>query len=746
MTEHTPTLLDRYNNLTLQQMAETAGIDIYTNGKKIKKASLISKMRRAYFTPQRIRTSYKALNQLEKDVLNRLQHAPKQSRSTKLFKRNLVRANITTQSRRTTYEGSANNRQSTVFEDVLARLTLAGLVFSREDEQSGYKLKLSPGETVFIPQLVHLNLPDPYPIIQNTTSWEPEAVQQATPDVLLRDLYIYWDYIRHNPAKLLQTGLVGKRELKQINNLLLVPDSRIKSAKREDDMPQLYLLRQLLVTLQLCDMDGYELKIKGGRETTPTFWRKTQAEQLNMALTRLLESNRFPFTLRGDKYRANTLAASQIAINQLKQLSSNEWFTYEDFLLILLEHNTEFLFAHRRKVARARYEVYSGYIGNSYIYENRNSLIKSLDQLEAVFVETFFEKFLFPFGIVDVGVSKAQGQAFRVTPLGKAALQGKKWEVERDPGRVIVQPNFQILAIGPVSFATLAQLDLFAERTRIDPTVFEYQITHNTVYQAQQQGVDTTTIQQTLTKLTAAELPQNVRRSLEEWGASHERITFRTGITLLQTATPELLEQLQNASPKKQINRTITPTVAYVKPKRDKTLVSALLASNLLPAVAGADPATADDSVIIEESGAIRPVHPVPTIYLAGRLEKVAESKQDGTWQLTTQSIKQAGTGRDKVTQTLTELGKLQRGRLPKAITEKVKTWGNFYGKASTQTLTLIEFSDPKSLEELMGQPEINALITPFPAGNRPLATIEKANLPQLENLLTNLGMVLNTK
>ena len=49
-----------------------------------------------------------------------------------------------------------------------------------------------------------------------------------------------------------------------------------------------------------------------------------------------------------------------------------------------------------------------------------------------------------------------------------------------------------------------------------------------------------------LEQTSSAELPQNVRRSLEEWGALHERIVFRTGVSLLQAADSELLASLMD--------------------------------------------------------------------------------------------------------------------------------------------------------------------------------------------------------
>lgn len=745
MTQHILTLLNSYTKPTLEDMTEAAGFDIAPNNKKRKKVDLVEYMRRNYFTPQRIRASYAKLSQLEKNILNRLRHTDKQRTRTSHFKRILIRHQIATPSKTPRYQGTVSQPNSTVFEDIIARLTLHGLIFSENTQAHSGKLSFSPSQYLFTPPLVHLHLPKSYPIAPNKITLSPTNIQQTSPHSLLRDLYLYWNYVRHNPITLLKTHLVGKRDLKQINPLLLQPDEALATAKREDHMPRLFFLRQLLTALQLCKQTHQSLTSISNKLThIPKFWQKSLSQQLALVLAKILKNKTASFIKHTHQYTGNTTGATQKLLNLVKKLAPDEWVSYDDLYMLVSENSREFLFTNRRSIEQNNYGSFNGQIGNTYIYyKNRVELLNELDESENIFIHAFIEQFLLGLGIVEIGLVGENEKVFRPTPLGYAALHNRAFAPEQDPGRVIIQPNFQILAIGPVSFATLATLDIFAKRTRIDTTVFEYQLTHSTVYKAQQAEFDTSTIQQWLTELSNKELPQNVQRSLEEWGASHERITFRRGITLLQTASPALLQELQASPVKSHLARFLTPTVAYAKSKRTKNLVTALLAAGLPPAVAGADPATADNSVIIEADGSVQPVHAVPTLYLAGRLEKVAQEQKGGKWQITAQSIKKAGPGRANVTQTLAELTKLHRGRLPKALTEQIKVWGNYYGQATTQTVTLVEFSDPQSLADLLTRPDISPLLTPFPAGDRALATIQQTNLPQLQTLLTQLGIPL---
>jgi len=93
------------------------------------------------------------------------------------------------------------------------------------------------------------------------------------------------------------------------------------------------------------------------------------------------------------------------------------------------------------------------------------------------------------------------------------------------------------------------------------------------------------------------------------------------------------------------------------------------------------------------------------------------------------------------VARLLEELGRLQRGALPDAIVERVKAWGGYYGDAATQTLTLVEFGDPEALDELLQRPDLQGLLTPFPAGRRALAVVPGERLAEVKEILAGLGV-----
>jgi hypothetical protein len=333
--------------------------------------------------------------------------------------------------------------------------------------------------------------------------------------------------------------------------------------------------------------------------------------------------------------------------------------------------------------------------------------------------------------------------AFRLTPLGRAVLGKPATRPDQPPhtGKVVIQPNFQIMAIGPVALNILARLDLFAQREQADRGVFQYRLSRESVYQAQQLGWPVSEIIEFLEQTAETDLPQNIRRSLEEWAGHHERIVFRRGVSLLQAANADLLQQLLTESPAaKHLARPVADDVALIKNGQQKSLVAVLIEQDLLPAVSGADPSAADQSVIIQADGLIQPVHAVSSLHLRGRLAQVAVETGEG-WQLTADSVRRRGGSRDQVNRLLDELRKLHRGQLPEPLVTRLKAWGGYYGQAAAETLTLIEFNDPVALQELSQHPALQADLTPFSAGERALAVIPTNRLPEIKEILAGFGV-----
>jgi len=768
-------ILDSYHGGTLLAMARDANLPLPAKGTP-PKALVRATMEARFFTQERVSASLAHLDRWERGVLNSLLLRGG-SAPTSSLRREVVRIGLVTQAEPSEwrpgqasvpyaaggYVGSPDHVGSRVFEDVIARLTLHGLVFSRfGDAQDGgpyFKLQFHPADHVYIPAAVLQHLPPPRPI--DAPPSEPAIVRRGEPELLLRDLYLYWDYVRRNDVPLTKAGLVSKRALRAINQQLLMPDPSLGEARSETDTARLSLLGRLLIALNLAEAHGGRLVAAGGALGIPEFWRLPQAMQLDACVEAW---PRLPglaeLDTAGASYDPLYSQGREALLRALKAQAAGRWVEVEDLLDHIKGDNADFLFAEYSRIQKARGTWYYSYSNSQYAGSPR-VLLQTLDRHEAAFIRACLTGFLFEVGVVELGYDGERLTAVRLSHDGRAsqaspAEQGEEASPppspgapapsasDGDTGRVVVQPSFQILALGPVSLAVLAQLDLFADRQRAGQGAFEYQLSRESVYRAQQLGMGAAEISRFLTEASGVELPQNVRRSLEEWGAHHERIVFRSGVGLLQTATPELLHELM-AQPETApyLARTVAPHAALVATGALDPLVEGLVKRGLFPAISSTDPGSADHSVIIAEDGTIRPIHTVPSLHLRGRLARLAEESPacDGTWCLTPTSVRRAAGNRARVLHLLDELGALHRGPLPEQLVEQVRAWGGYYGDAAVETLTLIEFRDPEALDELRQRPDLRGLLIPFPAGDRALAAVPAGRLAEVKAILAGLGV-----
>lgn len=768
-------LLDTYNANTLREMAEANAMAVTTDsGKKLSKDRLLANMREEFFSGERVLASWRRLSDTEKAVLNRLLRRGGQA-ITRHFKREVIRAGLATEAPQPErpsryyyrqevpyddgYIGNPARTDSTIFEDIIARLTYRGLVFSRSAELNmggnPYKLRFHPAAEIFVPQIIQDVLPTPPPIEEAMPEYTPVDTLMADPALFLRDMYLYWDFVRQNDVDILASGYVGKRALKAINSSLLTPDPLLDEARREDQTGRLYLLRQLLERAGLA-----HIKQNGLKSTTktvlqiPPFWQKTQVEQLHELVLHWQKLGAFQDVVSDElkQYGANFVHARQAIVEALKTLPANRWLEPLEFLEELQIKKPDFLFPERSYIESAanRSYYYSRYSA-SYFYGSPKTLLATFDKLERATLTACLSGFLFLLGLVELGRLETQPSTeqtwsvFRLTPLGMHIFKNQPLSASTEhTGKLLVQPNFQIMAIGPVELNILAQLDLFAAREQVDRGAFQYRLSRESVYQAQQAGLSAADIINILLNESGQEsLPQNVRRSLEEWGSHHERIVFRQGVSLLQAANADLLNRLlAESSTSNLLARPVADDVALVNAKKQDKLVKALMAQSLLPTISGADPQAADQSVFVDENGVIEPIHAVPSLHLRGRLAHLAEEDGDGGWRLTQTSVRKAGGSKGKVLQLLNELEKLHRGRLPEPVAVMVKKWGGYYGQAAAQTVTLLEFSDREIMEELLKSPSLKDVLTPFPTKDRALVIVPKGYLKQVKAELSELGIL----
>src|SRR5439155_11673657 len=168
---------------------------------------------------------------------------------------------------------------------------------------------------------------------------------------------------------------------------------------------------------------------------------------------------------------------------------------------------------------------------------------------------------------------------------------------------IVVQPNFQIFAFEPTDESVPFALDQLADRVRAEQVV-EYQLSRDSVYRAQRAGLDAAAIVAFLEQVSTVPLPQNVRRSLEEWGALHERVVVHRGVPLLHAVDARTLDALYaDSRVAPLLGRRVAPTAALVAPEHLAALHKRLLDSDWLPALSEGPERPAQPAFAVDGDG-----------------------------------------------------------------------------------------------------------------------------------------------
>lgn len=155
--------------------------------------------------------------------------------------------------------------------------------------------------------------------------------------------------------------------------------------------------------------------------------------------------------------------------------------------------------------------------------------------------------------------------------------------VERH-GRVVVQPNFTIVAYPPLTAPQLLLLDACAAEESFERTA-SYQLTRPSIVRARQYGYDAVNLRQRLEALTGSPLPANVSTTLTDWARQADRVQLSHAVTLLEVENASLLDALlTDRVAARWIERRLTPTAALLTGEGADNARAWLLRRGELPA------------------------------------------------------------------------------------------------------------------------------------------------------------------
>ena len=673
------------------------------------------------------------------------------------------------------------------FEDVIARATCFGLIFSR-DSQRGYfwQLGLAPADTLFIPESVMQHLE------HNPDFAQPARQKANTPDVVLpssafqfqRDLSRYWRHARkQKELAFTAQGWIYKANFKTFLTALNLP---INVANDEPSNPLLWFMRRILTALD-------EFEGLGGE---PFVAVREESQLLTMPIAERIkkvfdtwrysgawnELGRLPLDKQGyDSKRdmgqeapPEMAAARDALLRMMARLvagHADEWVSTNSLIGQMRRQHYEFLFPRsKRKGYSSYYTPYSSISANPYniAFPAVRDEAMGWTLVEQGFIVEILTGPLHWMGLVELGYNtgeqtgeNAMPASYRLTDTGAWLLGiGEQPLFVESGGRLVVQPNFTILAMEPINDLVLIDLDRFADVQGGDLAIV-YQLTRESLYRGQQQGWDASRVMAFLEQHQGAPVATNVRRTLEEWQLQHQRITIHRSAIVVQFADEESQTQTHEAIGEFE-PRNLGNHFAIVQKGEAKALVAALRTAGWMPLEPAADvtvtaqtPATmpqelqairlealADDTGDGVQRIGLTFTQLTPSIWVLGQLAQFAEVDAKGKWAITPSSVRVSINAGESVEQILAVLSDLNVEAVPTAVERLVRKWGGFFGEASLKTVILLELSTFEVLTNLANDPEIGPWLSAIEGASKPLAIVAAEQAEAVRAALAERGVV----
>lgn len=498
--------------------------------------------------------------------------------------------------------GRAPEARGSLYELALGRLLGAGLVFWGRLDMLGsreYASGAHEGVLVVPPSvLALLASPDLADQEAPVALWQPRAPRDGSVEVFQRDLYLYWHAVREQAdgLALLDNGQLPKAALRPLNAALSLK-SELDGVRSEQEAGRLFFLRLIAQALGLLEARGGMLRAVDASDAL-AFFRQSIAERARRAFV-AWRDGRFwnellhlpGVTLRPqppETAHPEVVRARQVALRLLSEAASGGWISRAALLTLARLRQPHLLFPPRGRWPVDRYTA----AGNPFGLDFRPrggwlSPQESWLRVEGGFLRAVIEGPLFWLGAVDLDAApNGEPLAYRLSSVGLALLDRGDWPPslnETEGGRLVIQPNFEALALPPVRESLLCFLDQMAERQSLDQAA-RYRLTRERWLSALQRGESAAVLIERLEQLTKTALPQNLRYSLLEWERQAQRVRLYRGVALLEVQEAALLDALlADANLAGLIQRRLTPTAALVDRRRLALLYRALLERGQLP-------------------------------------------------------------------------------------------------------------------------------------------------------------------
>lgn len=586
---------------------------------------------------------------------------------------------------------------------------------------------------------------------------------------LQRALYVYWSLVAstRDGLPLLNSHLLSRIALRQVIEHLAPLDQFVQGpgpeqAHTESDLPYLLFLRLLLMKLGLLTERQGFLHAAPARE----FFALPLVERAWRCFHLWLESpfwNELAFipdvVVRPgpaplDLAHEEVVYSRLLVVDHVLRVLPENWHSFSTFVAYMKLQVPYLLFPRQYGARAERYSLGSNPYG--WDFRLRRGWLTHREGwhlVEGGFIRALLNGPLVWLGIVDLDGTE-HPNAFRLAQ-GAGLLSGSALPAVADlpGGRLVVQPNFDLVALAPVSESLLVDLDSFAERVRLEH-IAQYRLSKASITRAVQLGLTSETIERILEQAAGGPIPQNVQYSLLEWERQARRIEIWRDASLLEVDDPGLLDELfNNPETCGWLVRRLAPTMAEVSSTHLARLQELLWQRDYLPAITstiqyqdllnGAPLPTREAQWRLLSNGLFQPLYPLPNLYLATELERITELDAATGWRrLTFATLQQALASGLMLDSIIRFLQQYCADGVPGSFLIRLKLWGNGYSEPPSphvEAAPLLSLT-AATLPDLLADEEIGPLLsTSIPAEKR-LVRVAPENLERVVELLRERG------
>jgi XPB/Ssl2-like helicase family protein len=653
-----------------------------------------------------------------------------------------------------------------VLEMALRRLLLLGLVFWGKQTQFAsrdYTSGIHDG-VLIVPLAVKK-------VVRSVWNMDNPPLTPASIDIgekarsLQRSLYLYWSLAAsmRDGLALLNNRLLSRAALRSVMEHMGLK-YQSEQVRGENDVPRLLFIRLLLMKLGLLQERHHALHATSALPffSLPPVERARRCYRLWLEtsfwndLLYLPEVSLRPGPAPLDPAHEEAIRARQTVVERLLHEQTEVWHQLATFITRTKLYAPYLLFPRQYGTRVDRYTGTSNVYG--WDFRLRRGWLTHREgwyMVEGGFIRALLAGPLHWLGIVEID-REENPITFRISSAAVAITSDTPpMPEEISWGRLIVQPNFELVALAPVSEALLITLDRFAERVGLEH-IAQYRITKASVTRAIQWGLHAEDIQKVLEDVAGGEIPQNVQYSLVEWERQARRVEMWPHATLLEVDDATLLDALfANAETHSLLGRRLTSQIAEIAPHHLTTLQEILWGKDFLPSVVVApsqETVLDNQRFVVREAqwrlhddGLLQPFYAVVDLYLAAEAKRFSEPDEATGWRrITPSSLRRAQETAMSLDYIVRFLQQYCEGGVPTSLLIRLKLWGGGYGEQpeiAIEPAPLLHLS-AQVLQDLQNDEELKPLLGSEIEQQSRLVRVDAKNLEQVVNLLKERGFV----